>query len=277
MQASASEERAKRATKLWTWEKIRQGDPIPEGAVHAGRTATDGIVYVALSLDGDCGKLNADLLTGKANHIYCSGMTTPDLEGSVLVKTQSAIAAWRAVRKGQRLPDRAMFAGERFGDGAGPMYVARSGSESGRLLLDGTLVKEIQCHHKGNQEHGEVLVFDPCLLAPKIDDADQDTSANPVLKSENWQARWMWNDAGLPTALIPGPLRTFRRLGPQWNPLRWSNWQDLPSTFRDLQGYRDTAQAMRPVRIETSIGICDVYECAPDLVLTLSRILTGDA
>lgn len=260
--------RVSRTSNPYRWDRIRRGDAVPEGAVHAGRTATDGIVFVALTADGDCGKLNTDF-SGNALNIWASSSDGPGEEGWVLVKKAGSLAAWRAVSKGHKLPDRAVFAGERLGDGGdGPMYVARAGNESGRLLLDGDLVREIQCHHKGSQEDGEVLIFEPSLLPEE--DA---TNKGPLTK---WRARWMWYDAGVPLALIPGPLSRLSRQGTQLNPFRWSKWQDLPSTVYELEGYRDTPQASRPVRIETTVGICDVYQNTPDLVLILSRILRGE-
>jgi len=258
-----------RTSNPYRWDRIRSGDSIPEGAVHAGRTATDGIVFVALTDDGDCGKLNTSSNGEKAMNIWASSSDGPGSEGYVLVKKEGAVAAWRCVSKGERLPDRAVFAGERFGDGDGPMYVARSGNESGRLLLDGELVREIQCHHKGSQEDGEVLIFDPSLSP------EEDVTELPQKDLPKWRARWMWNDVGIiPPLLIPGPLRRFSREAPQLNPLRWSRWQDLPATIRDLETYRDLPA--RPVRIETAMGICDVYEKSPDLVFTLGKILRGE-
>lgn len=267
-----------RANVPYRWDPIRRGDDVPEGAVHAGRTATDGLVFVALTQDGDCGKLNTDMMGGKAMNIWASSSDGPDHEGFVLVKKDGAIAAWRSVCRGQKLPDRAVFAGQRFGDGDGPMYVARNGNESGRLLLecdeDGSVrdgsVREIQCHHKGIQEDGEVLIFDPSLLA------EQDLTEPEKGEMPKWRARWMWNDSGIPPSLVPGPLRRLSRQAPALNPFRWSGWQDVPSTIQDLEAYKGTRDACRPVRIETAMGICDVYESTADLVLTLVKILKGE-
>lgn len=257
--------------RKYQWKKIKRGDPLPEGAVQAGRTATDGAVFVALNEDGDCGKLNLDLVSGMAHLIYCATGEHPVEEGYVLVNTSGSVVAWRAISSGHRLPEEVVFAGERFGDGRGPVYVARSGNECGMLLLDGDVVKHIQCHHKGVETHGEVLLFDPCLLVSQS--AQPGVDAQP---KENWKAKWMWNDAGLSPTVVPGPLRSLARKGAQLNPVRWSAWQDLPSTVRDLDSYQRTQHSTRPVRIETSAGICEVYESAHDLALTLNKTLTGE-
>lgn len=258
-----------------SWERIRQGDPIPEGAVPAGHTAQDGIVYVALSDDGDLGKLNVDR-KGNAKQVWCFSSSSPTDDGWVLVKAPEAIAAWRKVSKGHRLPDRAVFAGERFGDDEGPMYVARYGGESGRLLLEQDLVRTIECHFSGSHDVGEVLVFDPCLLPQAICDPLEKAKAI----KRKWQARWMWYDAGViplrvPGAIVPGPLRGLTQHANPLNSVRWSAWQDLPSTLLDLEKLQNNKHTLRPVRIETADGISDVYEHASDLVLVLRKILTG--
>lgn len=260
----------------YQWRPIRQGDPIPEGAVQSGKTLSDGAVFVALNPDGDCGKLNSDRATGRANLIYCFSEAQPVQEGWVLVNVSGAVEAWRSVCRGQRLPDGVVFAGERFGDGNGPMYVGRTGSESGKLLLDEDVVREIQCHHKGALEQGEVLVLDPCLMQAHIDaDEKVDDGAKKLDHSSRWTARWMWDDAGVPTGFMPGPLRRLTRGGTQMLTLHWSDWQDLPSTVRDMQNFRNTEHARRPVRIETSAGVCDVYQSVSDLLFTLNKILLG--
>mmetsp|Transcript_84819 Transcript_84819/g.134018 ORF Transcript_84819/g.134018 Transcript_84819/m.134018 type:complete len:281 (+) Transcript_84819:55-897(+) len=271
------------AERKYQWREIRRGDAIPEGAVVGGHTATDGVVFVALSEDGDCGKLNLDKC-GFANDIWCPSNSSPLQEGWILVKTGSAVAAWRTISKGDRLPESAVFAGRRFGDDEGPMFIARIGNESGKLLLDEQgLVREIQSHHKGSKSSGEVLLFDPVLLPPlRFLSLACDEKDNMPCKSASWQngdiwrARWMWNDVGIPAMLVPGPLRSLHRgLGPQLNPLRWSKWQDLHLTIYELEAYRGTPQMSRPVRLEISTGVQDAYDSLEDALTLMSRILRG--
>lgn len=252
--------------RKYQWREIRRGDTIPEGAVVAGRTVTDGVVFVAISEDGDCGKLNTDR-AGFAQDIWCPSSNSPRQEGWILVKTGSAVAAWRTICKGDRLPEGAVFAGRRFGDDEGPMYIARSGGESGKLLLDENgLVREIRCHHNGSKPVGEVLLFDPLLLPPlrfrsaTFDAKDETSCKRDGLEEDIWRARWMWSDV----------------LGPQINPLRWSSWQDLPLMVYDLQAYRGTQHASRPVRVEINSGVQDAYDSLEDALLLMSRILRGE-
>jgi hypothetical protein len=74
------------STATAEWVPISKGDPLPVGVVLAGKNKTDGDVYVARKITGQCGKLNVDK-DGRARNIWCHGGNTlfASKEGDVLV------------------------------------------------------------------------------------------------------------------------------------------------------------------------------------------------
>lgn len=66
------------------WVPVSKGDPLPQGAVYAGHTKTDGDVYVVRDEHGAAGKLNVD--AGRVHNVWCHGQGWFALpKGEVLV------------------------------------------------------------------------------------------------------------------------------------------------------------------------------------------------
>jgi len=134
---------------------------LPEGAVKAGETETDGEVYVARNKDGEPGKLNL------AGNIWCHH-NGEDTKGQVFcVKDEEARLDWVPCKKGDKLPPGAVYAGHTCTDGR--VYVARVETGAcGKVNVSGGLINNFWVHEGGMQmfgptgryEEGEVLCID---------------------------------------------------------------------------------------------------------------------
>lgn len=140
------------------WKAISRGDNIVGGAVLAGRTKSDGDVYVGKNKNGEVGKLN--LNNGTMNNIWThEGGSTQD--GEILVVTNHAPIMWVKVRKGDPLPSDAVLGGNTSGDG--DVYPCRSAdSDIGKLNLEKGKVCSFWYHGAYfAKTDGEVLCVGP--------------------------------------------------------------------------------------------------------------------
>lgn len=117
---------------LYRWQPVKLGDPVPEDAIEAGETLTDGAVYVARSDATELGKMNLD--KGNAYHIWCHG-SGKQTQGEVLVVPKEWDIEWKTIKKGDPLPEGVVCGGSTRTDGN--IFVARVqsfyGLECGKL------------------------------------------------------------------------------------------------------------------------------------------------
>jgi len=149
----------------YEWVKFEQGDPLPEGAVLAGTTDTDGDVYVARNTGGEAGKLNLE--DGNCNEIWCNHAGNEQSGQVFRLKDPDAQMEWVAVQQGDRLPAGAVYAGHTSTDGR--VYVGRVETGAcGKVNTSGGNVNNFWVHEgggmfgpKGCYSEGEILVIDP--------------------------------------------------------------------------------------------------------------------
>eukprot|EP00929_Paragymnodinium_shiwhaense_P122078 TRINITY_DN9461_c0_g1_i1.p1 TRINITY_DN9461_c0_g1~~TRINITY_DN9461_c0_g1_i1.p1 ORF type:complete len:776 (+),score=186.07 TRINITY_DN9461_c0_g1_i1:79-2406(+) len=152
----------------YSWVKFQRGDALPPGAVKAGETESDGPVYVARNLQGECGKLNMDGDT--IWNLWChSGGESQ--EGQIFcLKNEDAVIEWKPCAKGDRIPEGAVYAGHTCSDGR--VYVARVETGAcGKVNVSGGHLHNFWVHEggmadqifgpKGKYTEGEVLCIDP--------------------------------------------------------------------------------------------------------------------
>lgn len=138
------------------WLPIKRGDDIPDLAILAGSTPTDGEVYVGRNKHG-VGKLNHS--DGKMWNIWVSGGGSSQ-EGEILVVFTGSVH-WVNVRKGDSLPSDAVLAGQTFTDG--DVYPCRSKEGAvGKLNTDRGKVCSMWYHsHWTPKSEAEILCVAP--------------------------------------------------------------------------------------------------------------------
>jgi putative sterol carrier protein len=137
------------------WKFIKRGDAVPDGAILAGNTKSDGDLYVARNSKGEVGKLNLD--KDKMWNIWCHD-GKDSTEGEILT-VNGVPTKWVAVKKGELMPQGAFLCGETSTDG--PVYAARhSDGAIGKLNVNGNKVNNFYYHGHGCQHEGEVLVIE---------------------------------------------------------------------------------------------------------------------
>lgn len=141
----------------YEWVRLVRGDPLPDGAVYAGTTESDGEVYVARSCEGEPGKLNVK--HHKAWNLWChNGGCTQ--ESDVFVAKGGAPVAWKAVRSGDPLPQGMVCGGDTITDGQ--VFVARIGEAAGKVNIDSGHIGNFYTHgYRRCFAEGEVLVILP--------------------------------------------------------------------------------------------------------------------
>lgn len=146
------------------WLAIRRGDPLPQGAIEAGQSKTDGRVFVARHKGGECGKLNLSDEDGAPTvwNIWTTHGGAAQ-EGEVLV-VHGAPYEWVKVHRGSELPSGSLHAGTTE---HGEIFVARDPhGVCGLLTLDDGRVRDISIHGRVAWHEGEVLVMHAGQLAP---------------------------------------------------------------------------------------------------------------
>mmetsp|Transcript_10702 Transcript_10702/g.29753 ORF Transcript_10702/g.29753 Transcript_10702/m.29753 type:complete len:572 (-) Transcript_10702:336-2051(-) len=153
------------AVPSYKWVPIKKGDKMPMGTVLAGTTKQDGPVYVARDQGGECGKLNVD--KGLAHNFWYHHCKRQSC-GEVLVLIGDRQVEWVRVRRGDPLPDGAVYSGWTSTDHQ--VFVARHvGGEAGKVNLKRGRVHEVWCHQSGCSTEGDVLVILDGLEEPTVD------------------------------------------------------------------------------------------------------------
>jgi len=154
LQLSDAQERAEQVErKLYDWVRVRQGESLPPGYVHAGHTKTDGDLYVGRDMQGDLGKVNLE--KGKIHCIWCQGKSKHE-EAEMLVLGAAGYAEWKPIKKGDEIPHDAVRSGANVGSHG--MFVARSYGECGKLDSHNGKAQSIWIHSAAiGQESGEIL------------------------------------------------------------------------------------------------------------------------
>lgn len=91
---------------FYKWEVFKRGDKLPENAVYAGNTATDGNVYVA-KMDNSPGKVN--LKDGKIWNFWSQAYRDSREESEVLISYGNCV--WKEINNGDLIPDNAVYGG----------------------------------------------------------------------------------------------------------------------------------------------------------------------
>lgn len=142
----------------FSWQRIKRPDRIPETAVLAGSTKSDGDVYVGRNEHG-VGKLNHD--KGTMWNIWVYGASATQ-EGEILLVTGHT--KWVKVKRYDEVPPNAVVTGHTASEGS--MYACRSrDGEVGKLTLDKGKVYSMYYHgHWTAKTEGEIL----CVDTPQI-------------------------------------------------------------------------------------------------------------
>merc|ERR1719506_1913981 len=109
------------------WEVIRHGQVIPQSAVIAGTTDTDGIVFVSRH-DGEAGKINVKITSTMWN--FWGHYNKAQTDAEILVCPKSR-CRWIWMRRGDPIPANAIVAGATETDGVN--YVARFCGHAGKV------------------------------------------------------------------------------------------------------------------------------------------------
>eukprot|EP00929_Paragymnodinium_shiwhaense_P066234 TRINITY_DN33197_c0_g1_i1.p1 TRINITY_DN33197_c0_g1~~TRINITY_DN33197_c0_g1_i1.p1 ORF type:complete len:2741 (-),score=745.43 TRINITY_DN33197_c0_g1_i1:71-8293(-) len=118
---------------LLIWRKARKNGPLPENALEAGHTLSDGAIYVA-RVGGEAGKVG----------LYKSDKTLQAFQGpftdnvdtmEVLTLKPEAEAAWVSLQKGDDIPGQAVRSGVEDKHHSGNLYVGRIGYEEVGCIL----------------------------------------------------------------------------------------------------------------------------------------------
>jgi hypothetical protein len=102
--------------------KVNFGDKIPTGALLAGKTSSDGVLYVGRNAYGEIGKYN--VANGTVYNLWCHGTGKTTSGNEILVIPPLATHKWVAYRKGNPLPPNALYAGQSGADGA--LFIGRA-------------------------------------------------------------------------------------------------------------------------------------------------------
>eukprot|EP00929_Paragymnodinium_shiwhaense_P015214 TRINITY_DN123279_c0_g1_i1.p1 TRINITY_DN123279_c0_g1~~TRINITY_DN123279_c0_g1_i1.p1 ORF type:complete len:318 (+),score=40.81 TRINITY_DN123279_c0_g1_i1:57-956(+) len=119
----------------FSWVACSRGNPLPPNSVLCGRTKADGDLYIGRNSGQEVGKVNLD--GGNMWNIWChKGGGSQECE--VLVLEGGATVEWKDYKKGDPIPDGAVFGGVTSDDGTGGVYVARTNDEHvpGKLNVD---------------------------------------------------------------------------------------------------------------------------------------------
>jgi len=152
------------ASHGYEWRKICRGDSIPEGAVLAGKTKSDGEVYIGRTPVGT-GKLNTD--NGTMYNIWVHG-GKGDSEGEILVVI-SGKHKWVPVKSGDQLPPDALYSGRTEKDG--DVYPCRdSNGEVGKLNLSTGSCRDGVVHNLWFQVYWTASKEGEILCLPQTED-----------------------------------------------------------------------------------------------------------
>lgn len=172
------------------WQGIASGQPIPENAVLAGDTSTDGKNWIG-RVGGQVGKINADSTQKKMNRFrhHDDGSLWGSDRAEILCCTLSATntLSWVAIKRGEPIPPYAVKAGETKNDGE--TYVGRSVQwsgrnpfsngtvqhEAGKINVDAGKMHNLWCHsyYWSAFQEGEILVIKPSETLDSVLDAVQ--------------------------------------------------------------------------------------------------------
>merc|ERR1711924_449970 len=143
------------------WKPFKKGDALPDGAVWAGETTTDGRTYVA-RYQGACGKLNLSN-DGYLNNLWVHGQghfwKGHQESGEILIVKRSVYTHdWVPICRGGEIPSGAVMSGNTSTDG--DVYVGRnSKGEAGKVNIEDGKMFNIWCHKQGQSEKCELLVL----------------------------------------------------------------------------------------------------------------------
>ena len=148
--------------KTEIWKSFKKGDILPNNAVYAGYTATDGAVFVA-RFDNTPGKVN--LKNGRINTFWSPGFKNGRYSGEILLTTRNY--KWVEIKQGQSIP-----AGAVRNPGSDVVYIGKINfaalkvhGEPGKLVSypNAATMNCIYSHHyaiyHGAAKHGHILVY----------------------------------------------------------------------------------------------------------------------
>lgn len=151
-----------------SWLTVRRGERLPVGAILAGATAADGMLYIGKT-GSEVGKYNVESGTDhKAEKVYNLWLprSGPYASGEILCCPIDQQVKWERKRKGEPLPAGAFLAGHTSADGA--LYVGRiaHNGEVGKLNVDSGLPGG-KCHNLWTRDSGRQESYDVLCLLPK--------------------------------------------------------------------------------------------------------------
>ena len=170
------------------WAKVNKGDRLPNGAVMAGWTGDDGVLYVGMSNKFEPGKYNVDSGEpgGKIHNLWTHAGGGHG-SGYVLVCPDEKKVVWQSYKKGDKLEQypnafRATPDGQpgfcsqgsiepgpwadedwpRFDKDDGVLYIGREGPNGsiGKINLDGDRIHNLWIQKINRLDGGQILTFE---------------------------------------------------------------------------------------------------------------------
>lgn len=250
--APAVDLNAMEAVPSYGWRPVVIGDELPEGAV-----PVSGHRYVGRNSRGECGCLLVS--DGIVKGIKCKDLGRAG-KGEVLVLSSHARSkpvCWRPIRRGDSLPEGAVFAGRPGADA--DVYVARDQGVCGKLKVASSVVQGFLCDSRGLLEAGEVLVI-AGLAPPAEGPLSRATDVGWIAETRNSNGA---SDVTDHFSAILGDIRS----GDHWLARRWDRtYLIVPGLFCNkypmyMQGtkshLRDLGLDCRIARINTGTSVAN--------------------
>lgn len=151
-----------------SWATVRRGERLPVGAIQAGATAADGVLYIGKT-GSEVGKYNVESGTDhKAEKVHNLWLlrSGPYASGEILCCPIDQEVKWVRKCKGEPLPAGAFHAGHTSADGA--LYVGRiaHNGEVGKLNVDSGIPGG-KCHNLWTRDSGRNASYDVLCFLPK--------------------------------------------------------------------------------------------------------------
>lgn len=150
-----------------SWVEVEKGDSLPQGAILAGSTMSDGVLYIGRA-GSEVGKYNVDNGTsqGRVHNLWLRNGYSAYEEGEILCCSPGKEAKWVRCSKGDPLPTGAFEAGHASADGV--LYVGRisANGEVGKLNVS-TGKRGGNCHNLWTREGGCRTSYDVLCFVPK--------------------------------------------------------------------------------------------------------------